>query len=172
MEGILWLYLWRVLRHNHYLCILEIIIGPPTNAEVSVFKDAGFIKKNREVATENAWLSRHDVLMITFWTVLVWLAWIVMTVQRTCFAFKRKIKSLFYNQPCCSFHFPVRLPIHIYHYYDLITSAIVSQITVVAIFAQPLAQAQIKKQSSASLALLREYTGDRWIPLTNGLFRW
>ena len=30
---------------------------------------------------------------------------------------------------------------------------------------------QIKHQSSTSLAFVREYTNDRWIPCTNGLKR-
>ena len=56
------------------------------------------------------------------------------------------------------------------HYNDVIMSPIVSQITRVFIVCLTVGsdKDQRKHQSSASLALVREFTGDRWIPRTKG----
>ena len=57
------------------------------------------------------------------------------------------------------------------HYYDVIMSAIASQITsVLLLFTQPFVQMQIKENIKARRhwPLCGEFTGDRWIPRTNG----
>ena len=56
------------------------------------------------------------------------------------------------------------------HYNDVIMVAIASQITsLMIVYSAVYSDAdQRKHQSSASLALGGEFTGDRWIPHTNG----
>ena len=56
------------------------------------------------------------------------------------------------------------------HYGDVIMGAIASQVTSLTIvYSTVYSDAdQRKHQSSASLAFPREFTGDRWIPRTNG----
>ena len=56
------------------------------------------------------------------------------------------------------------------HYSDVITGMIASQITSLTIvYSTAYSDAdQRKHQNSASLAFVREFTGDRWIPRTNG----
>ena len=56
------------------------------------------------------------------------------------------------------------------HYNGVIMSALPSQITSVSIVYSTVCSGanQRKHQSSASLALWREFTGDRWIPRTKG----
>ena len=55
------------------------------------------------------------------------------------------------------------------HYSDVIIGVMVSQITSLTIVYSIIYSGadQRKHQSSASLAFLREFTGDRWIPRTN-----
>ena len=55
------------------------------------------------------------------------------------------------------------------HYSDIIMGAIASQITSLTIVYLTVYSDgdQRKSQSSASLAFVREFTGDRWIPRTN-----
>ena len=59
------------------------------------------------------------------------------------------------------------------HNSDVIMGAIASQITSLTIvYSTVYSDAhQRKHQSSASLAFVREFTGDRWIPRTNGQWR-
>ena len=60
----------------------------------------------------------------------------------------------------------------LFHYGDVIMSAMASQITGVTIVYSTLCSGADKKyQSPASLAFVREFTGDRWIPLTKGQYR-
>ena len=56
------------------------------------------------------------------------------------------------------------------HYNDVIMTMMASQITSVSIVCTAVCSgaAQRKRQSSASLAFVREITGDRWIPRTKG----
>ena len=56
------------------------------------------------------------------------------------------------------------------HHNDVIMSAMASQITSLTIVCSAVYSGadQRKHQRSASLALWREFTGDRWIPRTNG----
>ena len=56
------------------------------------------------------------------------------------------------------------------HYNDVIMSAIVSQITSLTIVYSTVYSGadQRKHQSSTSLAFVRGFTGDQWIPRTNG----
>ena len=60
-----------------------------------------------------------------------------------------------------------------YHYNDVIMGAIASQITSLAIVTQPFIQMQIKENIKAPRhwPLCAEFTGDRWIPRTNGQWR-
>ena len=57
-----------------------------------------------------------------------------------------------------------------YHYSDVIMSAMASQTTSLAIVCSTFIQAQIKKNIKAlrHWPLCGEFTGDRWIPRTNG----
>ena len=59
------------------------------------------------------------------------------------------------------------------HYSDVILGAMASQITGISIvYSSVCSDAdQRKHQSSASLSLWGEFTGDRWIPLTKGQLR-
>ena len=59
------------------------------------------------------------------------------------------------------------------HYSDVIMGAIASQITSLTIIYSTVYSGayQRKHQSSASLAFMREFTGHRWIPRTNGQWR-
>ena len=52
------------------------------------------------------------------------------------------------------------------HYYDVIMGAMASQITGITLVYSEADQG--KHQSSAALAFVREITGHRWIPRTNG----
>ena len=56
------------------------------------------------------------------------------------------------------------------HYYDVIMGAVASQITSLTIVYSTIYSDadQRNHQSSASLAFVREFTGDRWIPRTDG----
>ena len=56
------------------------------------------------------------------------------------------------------------------HYNDIIMSMMVSQITNVSIVYSTVGSGadQRKHKSFASLALVREFTNDRWIPRTKG----
>ena len=56
------------------------------------------------------------------------------------------------------------------HYDDVIMATIASQITSLTIVYSAVYSGadQSKHQSSASLAFVGEFTGDRWIPHTNG----
>ena len=67
----------------------------------------------------------------------------------------------------------IGLPIPGIHYDDVIMSAIASQTTSLTIvYSIVYSDAdQRKHQSSASLAFVWEFTGDRWIPRTNGQLR-
>ena len=62
------------------------------------------------------------------------------------------------------------LNFHIVHYSDAIMSTIASQITGLTIVYSTVysVEDQRKHQNSASLAFVREFTGDRWIPRTKG----
>ena len=62
------------------------------------------------------------------------------------------------------------LPFSRNHYSDVIMSAVASQITSLTIVYSIVHSGadQRKHQSSASLAFVREFTGDRWIPRTKG----
>ena len=59
------------------------------------------------------------------------------------------------------------------HYDDVIMTTIASQITsLTSVYSTVYSDAdQRKHQSSVSLAFVREFTGDRWIPRTNGQLR-
>ena len=59
------------------------------------------------------------------------------------------------------------------HYSDVVMGAMAPQITSVSIVYSPVCSGtgQRKHQSSASLAFVREITGDRWIPRTKGQYR-
>ena len=57
------------------------------------------------------------------------------------------------------------------HYSDVTVNAIVSQITGSSIVYSNVCSDQRKHQSSASLAFVREFTSNRWIPLTKGHWR-
>ena len=57
------------------------------------------------------------------------------------------------------------------HYSDVIMGAIASQITSLTIIYSTVYSDADQHQSSASLAFEREFTGDRWIPRTNGQLR-
>ena len=59
------------------------------------------------------------------------------------------------------------------HYGDVIMGAIASQITASRLFTQPFIQTQIKENIKAPRhwPLCGEFTGDRWIPRTNGQWR-
>ena len=61
----------------------------------------------------------------------------------------------------------------IIHYNDVIMGAITSQITSLTIFTQLFIQTQIKENIKAPRhwPLCGEFTGDRWIPRTNGQLR-
>ena len=56
------------------------------------------------------------------------------------------------------------------HYGDVTMDAIASQITALLLFIQPFIQTQIKENIEAPRhwPLSGEFTGDRWIPRTNG----
>ena len=58
----------------------------------------------------------------------------------------------------------------IYHYIDVIIGAMTSQITSLTIVNSTVGQTQIKENIKAPRhrPLFREFTGDRWIPRTNG----
>ena len=58
----------------------------------------------------------------------------------------------------------------VFHYGDVIMGAIASQITSLRLFTQPFIQTQIKENIKAPRhwPLCGEFTGDRWIPHTNG----
>ena len=60
-----------------------------------------------------------------------------------------------------------------YHYKDVLMGAIASQITSLTMLTQPIIQTQIKENIKAShdWPLCGEFTGDRWIPRTNGQLR-
>ena len=72
----------------------------------------------------------------------------------------------------CDFEFLEKVEQHT-HYSDVIVGTIASQITSLTIVYSTVYSDtdQRKYQSSASLAFVREFTGDRWIPRTNGLWR-
>ena len=76
------------------------------------------------------------------------------------------------NTPMPDVHSPSRFfrPTHQDHYNDVIMGAIASQITSLTIVLSIVySDADHRKhQSSASLAFVGEFTGDRWIPRTNG----
>ena len=61
----------------------------------------------------------------------------------------------------------------LYHYNDVIMGAMASKITsLTMVYSTVYSGAdQRKHQSSASLAFVREFTGDRWIPRSNGQWR-
>ena len=67
-------------------------------------------------------------------------------------------------------HFRCAHYIHFLHYCDAIMRPTASQITGLAIVYSIVYSGtdQRKHQSSASLAFVREFTGDRWIPRTSG----
>ena len=62
-------------------------------------------------------------------------------------------------------------PDHSPHYCDVIMGAMVSQITSLTIVYSTVHSDQRKQQCPASLAFVREFTGDRWNPRTNGQWR-
>ena len=64
--------------------------------------------------------------------------------------------------------FPRLQSVTVYHYSDVVMSAMASQITGVSIVCSTacLGAVQRKHQSPASLTFVRESAGDRWIPLT------
>ena len=74
---------------------------------------------------------------------------------------------------CCTVLFVwgnnvIHLPV--FHYNDVTMAATASLITSLTIVYSTVYSSadQRKRQSSASLAFVREFTGDRWIPRTNG----
>ena len=74
-------------------------------------------------------------------------------------------------------HFPVANELNAYpfaqdiltlqHYGDVIIGTISSQTTILTIVTQPFIRAQIKENIRVT-GLCGEFTGDRWIPRTNG----
>ena len=80
------------------------------------------------------------------------------------------IVGLFKWDTCHSIGNTIWFDIHILHYDDVIMGVIVSQTTSLTMFTQPFIQTQIKENIKAPRhwPLCGEFTGDRWIPRTNG----
>ena len=75
-----------------------------------------------------------------------------------------------HNDKLWCYQWPQSWHIVLVHYNDVIMGTMASQITSLTIVYSTVRSGanQRKHQSSASLAFVREFTGDRWIPRTDG----